>query len=182
MKRVGAVLLTLVGCMVGATTEAYATEAAPPSVSVDGLAKVPIPQFASSAEANAAYRGGLTAAIKDGLEKAEFLAAATGVKVGSIQQIIERESSIECVVSAAEGPGVDYASYEGAAPDSGSAEGQAGRFDAVAPEAATRATPPHVTSKKAKKKKHKPKPKAKSSVTATRCTLSAQVVLTYLLT
>ncbi len=179
MKRFGVVLLTLAGCILGSTTAAYAAESPPPSISVDGTASVPISQFASSAEANAVYRAGLTAAIKDGLEKAEFLGAATGTKAGSIQQIIERGSSIECTQPAAEGPGLDYGGYEGATPDSGDAEGSPARLDAVSPEVAA-AAPSHVTAKKHKKhKKHKAT--AKKSTLTVRCTLSTQVVLTYLL-
>ncbi len=88
MKRLAAVLF-VVGCLGGAT-EAYAAEALPPTVSVEGVANVPISPSASQAEADTAYRQGLTAAIGDGHEKAEFLAVQTGAKVGSVQQIAER--------------------------------------------------------------------------------------------
>jgi hypothetical protein len=75
MKRYAAVLF-VVGCLGGAT-DAYAVEVPPPTVSVKGVAHVAISQTASQAEADAAYRQGLAAAISDGHEKAEFLAAQT---------------------------------------------------------------------------------------------------------
>jgi hypothetical protein len=176
MKRLAAVLLFVVGCLGGAT-DAYAVEAPPPSVSVEGVANVAISQTASQAEANAAYRQGLTAAIGDGHEKAEFLATDTGAKVGSIQQISERGGSIECVVPAEVGPLTNYEPYKGAQPDFGSVEPSEPRFVA-APEAAA-----HTVSTKPpkpRKKKHKAKPKAKKAE-AVSCTLSTQVVLSYLL-
>jgi hypothetical protein len=175
MKRFAAVLF-VVGCLGGAT-EAYAAEAPPPTVSVEGVANVSISQTASQAEADAAYRQGLTAAIGDGHEKAEFLAAGTGAKVGSIQQIIERGGSIECMLPAEEGPLTEYQQYKGAEPDFGSVESSGPRF-AVAPASAP-STVSTKTPKPRKKKKHKVK--AKKAAVAVRCTLSTQVVLSYLL-
>jgi hypothetical protein len=175
MKRLAAVLLFMVGCLGGAT-EAYAAEGPPPSVSVEGVANVAISQDAGQAEANAAYRQGLSAAIGDGHEKAEFLATETGAKLGSIQQIVERGGSIECVLPAEEGPLTQYEQYKGAEPDFGSVEPSASRFVA-APEASpspasTRTTPP---------RKKKQKGKAKKATDVVRCTLSTRVVLSYLL-
>ncbi len=171
MKRLAAVLF-VVGCLGGAT-EAYAAEAPPPTVSVEGVASVPISPSASQAEADTAYRQGLTAAIGDGHEKAEFLAAQTGAKVGSVQQIIERGGSIECVRPAEEG---EYTQYNGAEPDFGSVEPSGSRF-AVAPAS----VPSTVSTKTPKPRRKKHKVKAKKAAVAVRCTLSTEVVLSYLL-
>lgn len=173
MKRLVAVLFVAV-CLGGAP-EALAAETPPSAVSVEGVATVAISQAANQAEANAAYRQGLAAAIGDGHEKAEFLAISTGAKVGSIQQIIERGGSIECALPAAAGPLTEYQEYKGAEPDFGSVESSGTRF-AVAPETASN-TAPRGTAK-SKRKKHKAK--AKKAV-AVRCTLSAEVGLSYLL-
>jgi hypothetical protein len=175
MKRFTAVLF-MVGCLGGAT-EAHATEAPPPTVSVEGVANVPISQTANQAEADAAYRQGLTAAIGDGHDKAEFLAAQTGAKAGSVQQIIERGGSIECVRPAEEGPLTEYTQYQGAEPDFGSVESSGSRF-AVAP-ASTSHT---VSTKTPKPRRKKHKVKAKKAAVAVKCMLSTQVGLSYLLT
>ena len=177
MKRSAAVLIVL-GCL-GGSPAAYGAEAPTPTVSVVGVATVAISQVASQAEANAAYRQGLSAAIGDGHEKAEFLAAQTGAKAGSIQQIVERGGSIECAVHAEEGPLTQYESYKGAQPDFGSVESYGSRvFNAAA---APAAAPTAKTTQPRKKKHKKHKVKAKKAVAAS-CTLSTQVVLSYLLT
>jgi hypothetical protein len=180
MKRSAAVLL-VVGCL-GGTSAAYGAEAptptpAPsPTVSVVGVATVPISQVASQAEANAVYRQGLTAAIGDGHEKAEFLAFQTGAKAGSIQQIVERGGSIECLGHTGEGQLTEYETYKGAQPDFGSVESSDTRVLAAtqAPVAVARKTTPTR-----KKKKRKVKAKKAAAVS---CTLSTQVMLSYLLT
>ncbi len=173
MKRFAAVLL-VAGCL-GGESDAYGLETPPPTVSVEGVASVAISLTASQTEADAAYRQGLTAAIGDGHGKAEFLAAQTGAKVASIQQIVERGGSIGCVVHAEVGPLTDYAEYKGAQPDFGSIESSGLRFAAatVAPRpASAKTTTPR------RKKHHKVKAK---KATAASCTLSTQVVLSYLL-
>ena len=182
MKRSVAVLL-VVGYLVGASA-AYGAEAptpapAPsPTVSVVGVATVPISQVASQAEANAVYRQGLTAAIGDGHEKAEFLAAQTGAKAGTIQQIVERGGSIECIAHTGENPLTEYESYKGAQPDFGSVESAGTRPYAAAQAApATAVSRPTIHARK--KKKHKAKAKKAAAVS---CTLSTQVTLSYLLT
>jgi hypothetical protein len=175
MKRFATVLF-MVGCMAGAT-DAYAAETLPPTVSVEGVASVAISQTASQAEADAAYRRGLTAAIGDGHEKAEFLASGTGATLGPIQQIIEHGGYIECVPPAEEGPLTEYQQYNGAEPDFGSVESSGSRF-AVAPETAASTGPSRTP--KPKRKKHKAK--AKKAAVPVRCMLSAEVGLSYLLT
>jgi hypothetical protein len=175
MKRFAAMLVAA-GCLMGAT-DAYAAETPPPAVSVEGVANVPISQNANQTEADAAYRQGLTAAIGDGQNKAEFLAGQTGAKVGSIQQIAERGGSIECVRPAEEGPMTEYTQYQGAEPDFGSVESSGTRF-AVAPVSASHT----VSTKTPKPKRKKHKAKAKKADVPVKCTLSTQVVLSYLLT
>jgi hypothetical protein len=172
MKLFVGVLITM-GCL-GAATAAYAAEVPPPSVSVEGVASVPISQTANQSEADAVYRQGLTAAIADGHGKAEFLATQTGATLGSIQQIVERGGSIECTPSEV-GPQTEYEPYKGAQPDFGSVELSGSRFVA-APEAA-RST---VSTRKVKPKRKKHK--AKKAADTASCTLSTQVVLSYLLT
>jgi len=173
MKRFAAVLVVL-GCLGGAT-EAYAVETPPPAVNVEGVANVAISETASQAEANAVYRQGLTAAIGDGHEKAEFLAGQTGAKVGAIQQISERGGSIECVLAGEEGP--QYEQYQGAQPDFGSVESSATRF--VGAPVAAASKPVSVRASKPRRKKHKAK--AKKAAAPVKCTLSTQVGLSYLL-
>lgn len=174
MKRFAAVLVAA-GCLTGATN-AYAAETPSPTVSVEGVASVPIPQNANRTEADAAYRQGLAAAIGDGHEKAEFLAGQTGAKLGSIQQIAERGGSIECVQPAEEGPLTDYQQYKGAQPDFGSVESAYARF--AVPPAAPASTPTRVL--RPKRKRHKVR--AKKAAVPVKCTLSTQVALSYLLT
>jgi Protein of unknown function (DUF541) len=182
------VVVFVVACLVGAS-DAYATEAPPASITVEaqappaavgveGLATVPISRTASAPEANATYRQALAAAVADGLEKAEFLASKTGSKVGSIQQISEDGGSIECIVYAEVGPERDYEQYEGAQPDFGSV---VVRYD---DSVAERAAAPRDAVSPAVRKQHKKKheAKAKKATATSGCTLSTQIVLSYLLT
>jgi hypothetical protein len=173
MKRFAAVLF-VAGCLGGAS-DAYALEASPPTVSVEGVASAAVSMTASQAEADAAYRQALAAAIGDGHGKAEFLAAQTGAKVASIQQIVEHGGSIDCVVHAEVGPLTDWVEYKGAQPDFGSIESSGARFVA-APEAPSR----RVAAKAPVHKKKRRKAKAKKAAAVT-CTLSTQVGLAYLL-
>ena len=172
MKRIAAVIL-VAGCLAGAS-DAFA-EAPPLTVSVEGVANVGISKVANTTEANAAYRQGLSAAIADGLGKAEFLASQTGAKVGAIDQISEEGGSIGCSLQAETGPLSEYVPYEGASPDFGSVTG-GNRVFAAAPQAA--AKPSHGVATRHKKKKRKHKPKAKKAGVAS-CTLSTQILLTY---
>jgi hypothetical protein len=185
MKISAAVLSAAAACvLVGAPTTASASEgtANVPMVSVQGFGKVPIAAQANSEEANAAYRAGLTAAIADGLNKAEFLAHGTGATLGAIQAIEENGGSIEC--TNAEG---GYVEYPGTQPDFGYTR------DIVAPEVAgstsssasgtakSTPVPKHKKKRKKKQKRAHSSAAARESATAGGCTLSAQLSLSYLL-
>jgi len=173
MKRFVGVML-VVGCLGGAT-DASAEPPPPLTVSVQGVASVGISKTASAAEANAAYRQGLAAAVADGLEKAEFLATKTGAKVGAIDQISEDGGSISCALRPEVGPLYEYEPYEGARPDFGSAAGGTRVYEATPARAAA---PAHVVSRKRKKKRKTSAKKAGVNV----CTLSTQVLLSYQIT
>jgi hypothetical protein len=176
MKPVIAVTLAVAAVLVAANMLGVADAEAPtattgapvPTVSVDGVANVPIPQGASLAVATAVYREGLAAALADGHGKAEFLAGKAGVTLGSVQSIVEGGGSIECRAAGEEG---GYVSYEGEQPDFGSYVSRA--QTALPPEAAAT---PVLKTKKRKRKRRSPSAK-KASVAG--CALSAQVSLVY---
>ncbi len=186
MKIPAAAVFAAAACvLVGAPATAAAAEGATNVrlVSVEGLGKVPIAALASSEEANAAYRAGMTAAIADGLNKAEFLAHTTGATLGAIQVIDEDGGYIEC--TEAEGA---YVEYGGAQPDFGATQGVVTPL-AAAPATSRNAsgtakTAPVQKHKKKKKKKKKgvsPHASARKSATAGGCTLWTQVSLSYAL-
>ncbi len=166
----------LVANMLGtAAAEAPTTGATGPSgvavrtVSVQGVAIVPLPQSANEATANGVYRQAMANAIGDGQSKAEFLASKVGVTLGGVQSVAEGGGSIECKSNESE-----YVRYEGEQPDFGHAESRAVyAAPAVAPGASLQKKP------KRSKHKHK-KPKAKSAAAAdVTCALSTQVALVY---
>jgi hypothetical protein len=162
----GLVLANMLGV---AAAEAPTTATAVQSVSVQGVGTAPIGQYAKLAEATAAYRNGMAAAVSDGQSKAEFLAGKAGATLGSVQSIVEDGGSIGCTGDEENG----YGSYEGEQPDFGSADDVAQvRGLTVAPEEA--ATPKAVVRRR---KKHATAKKASATV----CTLSAQVSLVYTL-
>jgi len=149
------------------TTPVSATPA--PTVSVDGVATVPIAQGASVAVATTVYREGMAAAVTDGHSKAEFLAGKAGVTLGSVQSVAEGAGSISCTGGDEES---GYSEYQGGQPDFGSS-GSSVAY-AVAPQA--RAT---LTKKAHKPVAHPKKKPAAKVAAATTCTLSASVSLTY---
>ncbi len=139
------------------------------SVSVEGVATVPIGQYAKLAEATAVYRQGMAAAIADGQSKAEFLAGKTGSTLGSVQSIVEGGGSIGCRGTDEEAG--DYASYQGEEPDFGSPANGVSSVRAVAPEVAAKSSKPTV--------KHRKKHSSAKKADTVTCTLSAQVTLVY---
>jgi hypothetical protein len=161
----GLVLANMLGV---AAAEAPTAVTAIQSVSVQGIGTAPIGPNAKLAEATAAYRDGMEAAVSDGQNKAEFLAGKAGATLGTVQSIIEDGGSISCIASGdQENP---YIEYEGEQPDFGS--GPSERVVAAPETAAVSAPTPRA------KKRRKGHPTAKKS-SAVVCTLSAQVSLIY---
>ncbi len=167
MKRCVAVML-FTAALLGAS---QASAAETRTIGVEGVGAAPIASTATSAEANAAYRQAMAAAIADGLEKAEFLAAKTGAKVEEIDLVKEGGGSIEC--RDADG---SYAEYAGAQADFGYSQ-----VSVVAPEASAPSGKPTTASPNPARKKHKKKKKKPKAIraAAASCTVSAQVSLTY---
>ncbi|HEX4483866.1 MAG TPA: hypothetical protein VH081_08765 [Solirubrobacteraceae bacterium] len=143
------------------------------TVSVEGIANVPIAQTASAAAATAVYREGMASAVVDGQSKAAFLAEKTASTLGPVQSVTESGGYIWCR-GGTEDEGVEY---EGEQPDFGSGQE---RSVGVAPEAAASA-PSGVPRQKApvvKKRKTVKHPTAKKAAAGS-CTLTAQVSLVY---
>jgi predicted RecA/RadA family phage recombinase len=165
---------------VAAAEAPTATSAGPvPTVSVEGVATLPIAQGANLAEATAVYRQGMANAVADGLSKAEFLAGKAGATLGSVQSIVEDGGSIECTGVVEEEGGYSQGRYLGEQPDFGSPGASGSAQDYSAPAAA--ATPkPALVKKKKKKKKTGASPTASKSSAIT-CTLSAAVSLVYVI-
>jgi hypothetical protein len=165
----GLVLANMLGV---AAAEAPTTTTATPirTVSVDGVASVPIAQGANRAVATAVYREGMAGAVADGQSKAEFLASKTATTLGNVQSVVEGGGSIQCTG----GEESSYVEYQGEQPDFGTPESTS---RVIAPEAAS--TPVvHKPQVKHPKKKHRRKPSAKAA-TATTCTLNTDVTLVY---
>jgi hypothetical protein len=168
----GLVLVNMLGV---AAAEAPTTSTTTPvrTLSVDGVANVPIAQGANVAAATAVYREGMAAAVADGQSKAEFLASKTATTLGSVQSIVEGGGYIQCT-----GGESGYAEYQGEQPDFG----RPAVSSVVAPEAAGAQSEAKVGKPPAKrpKKKSKKKPAAKAAAaTAIACTLSTDVTLIY---
>jgi hypothetical protein len=166
------IALVAAGMLGVAAAEAPTTTSPPPTVSVQGVATVPIEQSASSATATTVYRQGMAAAVTDGQAKAQFLASSAGVTLGAVQSIVENGGYIGCTGNEVE--------YLGEQPDFGSSDAETYPDTVSAPRVAGAATPgasnkPAV--KHAKKKKRRA-PVAKRA-SAAGCTLTAQVSLTY---
>lgn len=138
------------------------------SVSVGGVANVPIAQGANLAAATAVYRQGMAAAVADGQGKAEYLASKAGVTLGAVQSIVEGGGSIECTGGEESG----YVEYDGEQPDFGSPASSS----VVPLEATSRSSTPTVRKPALK---HRKKHAVAKQASATACTLSAQVSLAY---
>jgi hypothetical protein len=146
------------------------------TVSVQGVAELPIGQADSAAAATGVYREAMAAAVDDGQSKASFLAGKVGAALGPVQSVGEGGGYISCT-----GPDENgYAQYEGEQPDFGSAPRAvaplAAKAPAVAPAHRT-AGPTHARKRKRKRRKH---PTAKTAVvTSVTCKLATQVSLVY---
>jgi hypothetical protein len=138
------------------------------TISVEGVATVPIGQYAKLAEATAVYREGMADAIADGQNKAEFLAVKVGATLGSVQSVAEGGGSIDCNG----GEESAYAEYQGEQPDFGSPT------SSVRPVFAAKA--PSVKAGKPTAKHPKKHASAKKA-SATACTLSTQVSLVFVI-
>jgi hypothetical protein len=142
------------------------------TVSVQGVATLPIGQFADGATATNVYREGMGAAVTDAQGKASFLAGKVGGTVATVQNVVEDGGYINCIG----GDESSYEEYAGVEPDFGSAPqpNVALPTSASAPakaEGVARRTKP----KKRAKHKH---PTAKKA-TAVTCSLTARVSLLY---
>jgi len=181
MRNLLAATLVVVAALVVANMLGVAAAEAPTTspartVSVQGVATVPIPQGANLAVATAAYRQGMAAAIADGKGKAEFLAGKAEATLGGAQSVIEEGGWIGCKHT--EEPNElqesRYAEYEGEQPDFGSAE-------SVLPirVGAARAAPLVQRSAPKRRKKKVTRPTARKAAAAATCTLTTQVLLVY---
>jgi Protein of unknown function (DUF541) len=167
-----AACLLAAGMLGVASAEAPTATTPTPSVSVDGVANVPLAQGASMASADAVYRQAMADAVADGQNKAEFLAGKAGVTLGAVQSIVEGGGSIACRGGE---PESGYAEYEGEQPDFGTRV-----TTAVAPEAVSGAARAKQTpgARKPPSRHSKKQPTAHKATTTT-CMLSAEVSLTY---
>jgi hypothetical protein len=172
MRGLIATILTLAAGLLVVNMLGVAVAEAPTTpptrtVSVQGVARVPIAQGEKAAGANAIYRQAMAAAEADGQNKAEFLATKLSGSIGSVQSIAEGSGSISCSEVGNEN---SYDSYEGEEPDFPSTD----QARVVAPLAAAR---PALKRKTTKKKKRTIAKKANT----VSCTLSTGVSLVYLL-
>ena len=162
----GAAAAIVAGGILGvAGAESTSSSPTPRTVSVGGVAQVPIPQGANAATANAVYRQGLAAAIADGLNKAEFLASHASATVGPVHSLSEGGGYIDCT-----GGGESYVAYEGEQPDFPNS--QVGPVPLAAPTAPAVGAPvPGRRLRRLHRRAHK-------AATGS-CTLHASVSLTY---
>jgi hypothetical protein len=172
MRRAIAPTIAVAAALVAANMIGVAAAEAPTTtpvrtVSVQGVATVPIAQDANLATATAVYRQGMAAAVADGQSKAEFLAVKVGATLGSVQSIAEGGGSIGCTG----GEESSYVEYQGEQPDFGSPT------ESVAPLRAAAA--PSTAVGKPAVKHHKKKHHAAKKASATTCTLSTQVSLVF---
>jgi hypothetical protein len=170
-------IVAVAAVLFAASTLGVAVAEAPTStplrtVSVEGIANVPIAQTASAAAATAVYREGMASAITDGQSKATFLAEKTGSTLGPVQNVTESGGYIWCR-GGTETEGVEY---EGEQPDFGSGQERG----VAVPEAAASTPSSSVPKQKAPVKKHKKvkHPIAKKAAAGS-CVLTAQVSLIY---
>lgn len=175
---IGAIAATAAGLvaanMLGVAAAEAPTGVSVRTVSVQGVASVPVAQGASIAVSTAAYRLGMTSAVTDGQSKAEFLAGKGGAALGTIQSIAEGGGSISC----SDGSGSEYVEYTGEQPDFGYANSSISPIRAASGVAAPTAAPTPKRFRPASKRHKHRSPSAKKA-TAAGCTLSTQVSLTY---
>ena len=178
MKRTCAAIFAVVVGFFAANMLSVAVAEAPTvaplrTISVQGVATLPIGQFDDGAAATAVYREGMAAAVTDGQSKADFLAGKTGATVGAVQSVVEGGGYINCI----SGDESSYAEYGGVEPDFGSAPqpAVATPLSASSPASTSSGKTTHRIRPKRAKRKH---PVAKKAA-AVSCTLTAQVSLIY---
>lgn len=159
---VGLIAAGVLGVAGADTTPAPVPTSAPRTVSVQGIASVPVAADASGEAANAAYRQGMAAAIADGQDKARFLAEKTGATIGVVQSVGEGGGYIQC-------PGEEE--YTGVQPDFGSGSPVIEARSVAALKGPV--SLPHRS--KPKRRKHHTANKSAAQT----CTLSTQVALVY---
>jgi hypothetical protein len=181
VKRAVAAIVAVVMAFFAANMLAVAVAEAPTvtslrTISVQGVATLPIGQFDDGTAATAVYREAMSAAVTDGQGKAAFLASKIGGTLATVQSVVEGGGYINCIG----GGESSYAEYGGVEPDFGSGTGPA---TVVAP--ASAATPTKDASSggalrrvKPKRPKHK-HPTAKKAAASVTCSLTAQVSLNY---
>ena len=140
------------------------------TISVQGVAVVPIGSHDSAAAANAVYREGMAKAVADAQSKGAFLAERTAATLGAVDSVIEDGGYIECADADTE-----YASYEGEQPDFGSAPGGVVQAAPTASAPSSAVARPKV-SHRPKVKHHHVTAKKASSLS---CNLTAQVSVVY---
>jgi hypothetical protein len=145
------------------------------TISVEGVATLPIGQFADGPTATAVYREGMAAAVTDAQGKASFLAGKVGGTAASVQSVVEGGGYIGCIG----GDESSYAEYDGVEPDFGSAPQTSVATPLAASSAPAKGSAPTVKRVKPKRATHK-RPVAKKAA-AVSCTLTAQVSLVYVL-
>lgn len=132
------------------------------TVTVQGVAEVPIGASANQPAAVAAYRAAMAAAIADGLSKAQFLAAQVGTTLDNISPgIVEGSGYINCP------SGVEYS---GSQPDWAFGGGQ---FAASTPAPVAKVTRPSTAHKK------RPKHHAVKKAASPSCSISAGLTITF---
>jgi uncharacterized protein YggE len=159
----------VVANMLGVASAEAPTGTSVRTVSVEGVAIVPIAQGANAAGATAAYRQGMASAVSDGQSKAEFLASKAGATMGSVQSIAEGGGYISCTDESG------YVEYQGEQADFGSS---ASTISASRVAAGTAAPTPAAPIRKSRKHRSHKAPSAKRASAAT-CTLTAQVAVVY---
>jgi hypothetical protein len=167
-----AAALVASGALGVAAAEGPTSSSPPRTVSVQGVATVPLVQGASAATATATYRQAMAAAVADGQSKAEYLASKVGATLGPAQSVAEGGGNITCTGGGESG----YAEYEGEQPDFGYAQ------TSVTPVVvgATRGAKAPLAQTVHRRRKRHGAPAAKAAAAGS-CTLAAQVALVYVL-
>ncbi len=180
MKRALAAVFAVVAALFAANMLGVAVAEAPTvtalrTISVQGVATLPIGQNDKAAEATAVYREATGAAIADGQSKAAFLAGKIGGAASTVQSVVEDGGYINCTAAGE----TEYAQYEGEEPDFGF--GHQTNVGATVP--ASAATPNKEVSagavQKPKLKHRKRKRATAKKAAAGSCKLQAQVSLIY---